>query len=191
MNTIKENSKGELIIKNSRFITILYKITDKSEIDKLLQEVKKEYPKANHYCYAYKIGEDIKKSSDDKEPSGTAGAPMLNILEKENITNVLAITIRYFGGIKLGASGLIRAYAKSVKEALNLTAKIELLPAFKIKITFPYEKENEIKKEIEEKNILKKRYLDKITYEAIIPKTSSLLQKEKIKILEPTYIEKS
>ena len=124
MKTIKENTKNEIIIKNSRFITLLYKIRSKEEIEQYLQQVKKLYPKATHYCYAYKIGENIKKTSDDGEPGGTAGMPMLNVLDKEDITNILAITIRYFGGIKLGAGGLIRAYSKSVKEALNKVSLI-------------------------------------------------------------------
>ena len=119
MYTISHNIKKEFVIKNSRFITVLIKINDQEEIKKHLEHIKKEYPRATHYCYAYKLGNTIKKASDDKEPSGTAGIPMLNVLEKEDITNILAVTIRYFGGIKLGAGGLIRAYSKSVKETLK------------------------------------------------------------------------
>ena len=116
---------------------------------------------------------------------------MLNVLDKENITNILVIVIRYFGGIKLGAGGLIRAYTKSVKEALNEIEKKELVPAVLCEITFPYTKEQEIKKEIKEENIISKTYLENITYQMKIPKTSSLLQDKNIKILEDTYIEKS
>ena len=191
MYTINKNIEHEIIIKNSRFITILIKINNKEDITKNLETCKINYPRATHYCYAYKIGETIKKASDDGEPSGTAGLPMLNVLDKENITNILAIVIRYFGGIKLGAGGLIRAYTKSVKDALNEIEKKELVPAILCEITFPYTKEQELKKEIKEENIISKTYLENITYQMKIPKTSTLLQDKNIKILEDTYIEKS
>lgn len=191
MYTIKDNIKNELIIKNSRFITLLYKIKDKEEVDNLLQEAKITYPKANHYCYAYKIGTNIKKASDDKEPSGTAGLPMLNVLEKEDITNILAITIRYFGGIKLGAGGLVRAYSKSVKEALRKIEIIKLVPGIICNITIPYQLEKETIKEIGEQNIISKTYLEQITYQARLKETSPLLEKDYVTKLEKTYIEKS
>lgn len=190
MKTIKENSNNEIIIKNSRFITLLFKIKEKEDIEIILKESKQKYPKATHYCYAYKIGENIKKASDDGEPGGTAGMPMLNILDKEDITNILAITIRYFGGIKLGAGGLIRAYSKSVKESLNKVEKIELIKGVKCQITFPYTKEKEILQQIPSENIIAKTYLEEITYTALLPKNSSILSQENIIILEENYIEK-
>ena len=189
MKTIKENIKNEIIIKNSKFITILIKITNEKEIKEKLKQVKEDYPKATHYCYTYKIGENIKKASDDGEPSGTAGLPMLNILDKENITNVLAITIRYFGGIKLGAGGLIRAYSNSVKEALNKVNTNELINGYLVTITFPYNKEEEITKKIEKENIIEKTYLEEITYKVKLEETSPLLKNAKI--IEKTYIEKN
>ena len=191
MYTINKNIKNEIIIKNSRFITLLIRIKEKEEIDIILQKVKEKHPKATHYCYAYKIGENIKKSSDDGEPGGTAGMPMLNILDKENITNILAITIRYFGGIKLGAGGLVRAYAKSVREALEKVEYLELIKGIKCEITFPYNKEKEITKEVPEENILKRTYLEQIIYQVILPKDSKLLNNKNTKQLEETYIEKS
>ena len=189
MKTIKENIKNEIIIKNSKFITLLIKITNEKEIKEKLKQVKEDYPKATHYCYTYKIGENIKKASDDGEPSGTAGLPMLNILDKENITNVLAITIRYFGGIKLGAGGLIRAYSNSVKEALNKVNTNELINGYLVTITFPYNKEEEITKKIEKENIIEKTYLEEITYKVKLEETSPLLKNAKI--IEKTYIEKN
>ena len=184
MKTIKENSNNEIIIKNSRFITLLFKIKEKEDIEIILKESKQKYPKATHYCYAYKIGENIKKASDDGEPGGTAGMPMLNILDKEDITNILAITIRYFGGIKLGAGGLIRAYSKSVKEALNNIEKIELIKGVKCKISFPYTKEKEILQQISHENIISKTYLEKITYTVLLPADSPILNQENVTILE-------
>ena len=114
---------------------------------------------------------------------------MLNILDKENITNVLAITIRYFGGIKLGAGGLVRAYSNSVKEALNKVSTNELINGYLVTITFPYNKEEEITKKIEKENIIEKTYLEKITYKVKLEETSPLLKNAKI--IEKTYIEKN
>lgn len=190
MYTIHENVKNEIIIKNSRFITIIAKIKSKEEVDSILNQIKKDYPKATHYCYAYKIGETIKKAEDDGEPSSTAGLPMLNILEKEDITNVIAITVRYFGGIKLGASGLIRAYSKSVKEALKKAQTKELIKAVICDITFPYTKEKEINYKIPKEHILDKSYLETITYRIIIPKDSPLLSQYPITIIEESQLEK-
>lgn len=190
MYTIHENVKNEIIIKNSRFITIIAKIKFKEEVDSILNQIKKVYPKATHYCYAYKIGETIKKAEDDGEPSSTAGLPMLNILEKEDITNVIAITVRYFGGIKLGASGLIRAYSKSVKEALKKAQTKELIKAIICDITFPYTKEKEINYKIPKEHILDKSYLETITYRIIIPKDSPLLSQYPITIIEESQLEK-
>ena len=113
MNTIKETIENTLIIKNSRFITIIYNINDINDIDKYLKLVKDKYKDATHYCYAYILPNNI-KCSDDGEPSGTAGKPILDVLTKHNLNFVLAIVVRYFGGIKLGAGGLIRAYSKCI-----------------------------------------------------------------------------
>lgn len=131
-----------------------------------------------------------KKAEDDGEPSSTAGLPMLNVLEKEDITNVIAITIRYFGGIKLGASGLIRAYSKSVKEALNKAQIQELIKAVICDITFPYTKEKEITYKIPKENILNKTYLETITYRIITPKDNPLLTRYQTTLIEESYIEK-
>lgn len=190
MYTISKNTSNEIIIKNSRFITLLYKIKKPDEVPTLLDTVRKTYPKATHYCYAYKIEDNIKKASDDGEPSGTAGLPMLNVLEKEDITNTLAITIRYFGGIKLGAGGLIRAYSKSVKEALKTIHKKELVPAYLCKLTFPYSKEKEITRLLKDEQIIEKNYLEEITYIVILRKDFSNLELLNPTILESKTIEK-
>ena len=105
-------------IKKSKFIAYAFNISSKEEVDEILIELKKEHRKARHLPYAYKFDNNIKKS-DDKEPSNTAGGPILNIIEKNNINNILIVVIRYFGGIKLGAGGLIRAYGAAAKEVIN------------------------------------------------------------------------
>ena len=140
MKTVYENSVNEIVIKNSRFITLLIPVFDDTDINKIFEEVKLEYPKATHYCYAY-ITKTFKKASDDGEPGGTAGMPMLNVLEKEGMINTLAITIRYFGGIKLGAGGLVRAYSKSVRDAINSANTVEVVVGYKVKIVVSYDEQ--------------------------------------------------
>ena len=137
MYTIDNNIVDELIIKNSRFITILYKTNNINDIKNIIDKYKEIYPNANHYCYAYIIDKK-KKSSDDGEPSSTAGIPILKVLENNNLTNVLCLVIRYFGGIKLGANGLIRAYTKCSANAIKLTKLNELIDGVNIDIIFPY-----------------------------------------------------
>ena len=190
MKTISEKITNELIIKNSKFITIIYPITSIENIQSLIDETKLVYPKATHYCYAYIIN-DIKRSSDDKEPSGTAGTPMLNVLTKENYTNILVITVRYFGGIKLGAGGLVRAYSKSVKEALNIATTIDLELGYRVQITASYSKQKELDYLLKNALIIKKEYQEKIEYEVLISKDSiQLLNNYDHKILKEECIPK-
>ncbi len=107
-----------LEIKKSKFIALYYEVNNKEEVELILTNLKKEHKKAKHFPYAYKINNDIKKS-DDKEPSGTSGMPILNIITKNNLNNTLIVVIRYFGGIKLGTGGLIRAYSNASKEVIK------------------------------------------------------------------------
>jgi len=108
-----------LEIKKSKFMALYYEIKQLEDINLILDDLKKEHKKAKHFPYAYKVKNNIKKS-DDKEPSGTAGMPILNIIEKNNLDNILIVVIRYFGGIKLGAGGLLRAYSNAAKETLKI-----------------------------------------------------------------------
>lgn len=119
--TIQKDGQIELDIKKSRFICYLKRVRTEEEARTFIQVLKKEHYKANHNCSAFILGEEamIKRSSDDGEPSGTAGIPMLGVLEQHQVTNVVAVVTRYFGGIKLGAGGLIRAYTASVAEAVK------------------------------------------------------------------------
>ena len=164
MYTISENSKYkyELIEKNSKFVALLYKINT-ADISAILETVKKEYPDATHYCYAYIAG-NIKKSSDDGEPSGTAGTPILKVLESNDLTNTLCIVVRYFGGIKLGANGLIRAYTKSAANALKEVTLKELQAGYNINLTFPYQMVKEVDYLLKDIKINKKTFNDIITY---------------------------
>ena len=190
MYTIDKNTKGETIIKNSKFITLLFKIKSKNDVSDILDNIKKAYPKATHYCYAYVV-DYSKKSSDDGEPGGTAGMPILNVLEKEKITNILAIVVRYFGGIKLGAGGLVRAYSSSVRDTLKKADKILLIEGVQIKITIPYDRQNELNYILKDSEIVDKTFTDKVTYIINCSKEmSEKLHQYNPIIIKETYIEK-
>lgn len=161
MKTIKNNIFNEIIIKNSKFICYLYKINSTDDINNIFNEIKKEHKDATHCCYAY-ILNDIKKSSDDGEPGGTAGIPILKVLENNNLNYILAIVIRYFGGIKLGAGGLVRAYTKSVTNTIETDNLVTLVKGYNLDITFDY---NNIK-EID--YLLKDKKINNKTFDAII-----------------------
>nr|WP_260523918.1 YigZ family protein [Bombilactobacillus thymidiniphilus] len=125
--TIKKNDTHELIIKKSRFVTTLKRIQALEQAQDLIQSIKKENSRANHNCVAYLLGEnnEIQHAGDDGEPSQTAGVPMLETLQQMQVQNVLAVTSRYFGGIKLGSSGLIRAYRQSVIQAIHYCGLVQ------------------------------------------------------------------
>ena len=167
MYSIKDNIENTILIKKSKFITKLYNINDSSEIDNTLSKLKKEYDDATHICYAY-IANGKEKCSDDGEPSGTAGLPILNILKKNNLTNILAVVIRYFGGIKLGAGGLTRAYSNCVNDSLKLTDVIELQYGYLIEIEFNYDQVKLIDYMLNNKKIINKEYNDNIIYKFYI-----------------------
>lgn len=125
--TIEENVSTEIVEKKSKFIANFFYVETVEEAEKIIKEIKKKYFDARHNCVAYRIienGQVIEKSSDDGEPSGTAGAPMLNILQKNELANVLIIVTRYFGGILLGTGGLVRAYSGSLLDAIEKSKKI-------------------------------------------------------------------
>lgn len=131
IKTILANSSSELDVKKSKFIANIIKITDEQDAKEKLNQIRKEYSDARHNCYAYIVYDNetktkIEKSSDDREPSGTAGIPMLTLLQKNNLVNVLIVVTRYFGGILLGTGGLVRAYTDSSKQALEAAKIIEL-----------------------------------------------------------------
>ena len=111
--------QAELEVKKSKFLSFIYNIDDESQAIKIVDNIKKEHKKARHIPYAYKL-DVIAKKSDDKEPSNTAGAPILNIIELKKMNNCLIAVVRYFGGIKLGAGGLLRAYSQAANEATKI-----------------------------------------------------------------------
>ena len=138
--TIKEDGQVQEEIKKSRFICHAKRVYSEEEARDFITAIKKEHYKANHNCSAFIVGErsEIKRTSDDGEPSGTAGIPMLGVLENHNLTNLCIVVTRYFGGIKLGAGGLIRAYAGSVASAVKEIGVVEIKEQAGIAIQMSY-----------------------------------------------------
>lgn len=167
--TIQQNVTTEIIEKKSRFIANIFYVENKEECEQIIKNTKKKYYDAKHNCFAFSIfdGQNIlQKCSDDGEPSGTAGEPILNAIQKNNINNVLIIVTRYFGGVLLGAGGLIRAYSNSAIEAINKAGKIIKQPGMEVKIKISYEENEKFKYYCEKNNIrlLNAEYLENILY---------------------------
>lgn len=140
--TIVEDSvSAEIVEKKSKFIANLFHVNSVQDADEKIKLIKKRYNDARHNCYAYIINENnniTKKSSDDGEPSGTAGAPMLEILEKAKLANVLVVVTRYFGGILLGTGGLVRAYSEALKKAVEKASIAIQEPGYEMAISLEY-----------------------------------------------------
>lgn len=138
---LKQETRYEQTIKKSTFITCLKPVKTEEEARNYIDKIRKEFNDANHVCTAYAIGENnmIQRSSDNKEPAGTAGVPMLEAILKSGVENVCACVVRYFGGIKLGAGGLIRAYSSSVSLALQEAEKTETVIFKQYSVSYPYE----------------------------------------------------
>ena len=164
MFTIKNDKKNEIIINKSRFITYVLKVDNIYDANKKIEELKKEYKDATHCCYAYIIDND-KRFNDDKEPKSTAGMPILNVLENKQLNHCLAVVIRYFGGIKLGAGGLIRAYSSSVSSAINDDDVIEMKKTYLKRIEFDYSNVNNINYILKDYNIKYKEFDKNVIYE--------------------------
>jgi len=166
--TIKQNIEQETVINKSRFITYLFKVENEDEAKKKIDEIKALHKDATHNCSAYTVGDShqIQKANDDGEPSGTAGVPMLESLKKNDIHNVVAIVTRYFGGIKLGSGGLIRAYQGRVSEAIQLAGKVIYKNGMMIQVTLPYELSGKFEHAIDDKFIIiNQTYTDKVMYD--------------------------
>ena len=144
--TIKEDGQVQEEIKKSRFICHIKRVTTEDEAREFINTIKKEHYKATHNCSAFILGErsEMKRSSDDGEPSGTAGVPMLGVLENHQLTNVCAVVTRYFGGIKLGAGGLIRAYAGSVALAIKEIGIVHIKEQLGLRLTLSYSQYQEL-----------------------------------------------
>ncbi len=167
MRYIKQTYTNELIVNKSVFIILIYPLTDLGDIKTHLADAQIKHPKANHFCSAWIFGPTAKQqnSNDDGEPFRTAGVPMLEVLKHHNVTNILCIVIRYFGGIKLGASGLVRAYTKAVSLLIKQVTFYKQLVVSSYEISFTYNKINQIDHYLKEvATIIKKEYLENVSY---------------------------
>ncbi len=163
MYVLKENLESELEIKKSKFLTKIYKLSSFQEIEEILTRLKEKHPNATHICYAYRYEGNV-RYSDDKEPSKTAGYPILQVLEKQQLDHILAVVIRYFGGIKLGANGLVRAYSTATTTALEKKQLCTLKEGYLVQIICPYEKSKQLDYLLREKKNVQKIYQEQILY---------------------------
>ena len=138
--TVKQNASHEIVIERSRFIAHVQEVTTEEAAQNFIAKIKKEHWSATHNCSAYLIGarNEIQKANDDGEPSGTAGVPMLEVLKKLDLKNTVVVVTRYFGGIKLGAGGLVRAYSKSTKEGIVSAGIVERKKVYIIRTEMDY-----------------------------------------------------
>jgi len=175
MKSIKETVITEFEVSKSIFVNYLIPVTSVEQVNTELEQLKKTYPDANHHCFCYIIGtnQDIQKYSDDGEPSKTAGLPMLEVLKKHVLTNVLNVSIRYFGGIKLGAGGLVRAYTKSVSNGVVNCQFTTRQILYQIQATIPFDSIGQVEKFIRDQfpNI-------NTTYDTLVHYTFDILESE-------------
>lgn len=179
-NTIEKEEISELIEKKSKFIASVYHIESIKEAEEKLMQVKKRYHDARHNCYAYRVIEEkniIERSSDDGEPSGTAGAPILNILKQENLCNVLVVVTRYFGGILLGTGGLVRAYSQSTKEVIEKSNIVLKQEGYVVEIEVEYKDFEKLKYfcKIKDIKIINVQYLENIIVQMEIKSNQKFL----------------
>lgn len=152
-NTLSEISTWEQIIDKSRFIGIAVPLISVGQIDMVMQNIREQYPNARHYVYAYRLHDGfIEKSSDDGEPQGTGGRPIMDILQHRNILNVLLVVVRYFGGVLLGTGGLSRAYGGTARQLINEADLKQLTLYHSYVLNVPYEWYEKLKYQIERHN---------------------------------------
>lgn len=196
MKTIDESSQIKLYIKKSQFICRIFPAKDSKEAKNIISKISEKYSDATHNCYAYIVSDD-EGYDDDREPGGTAGRPILNILKKNELNNIVVIVTRYFGGIKLGTGGLIRAYSKSIIEAID-NANIVEIRRYKIyELSFEYSNTKFIENEIRNYNIkiLDKKFEKKIYYKIAIkdndninPFEKKIQEKGTLRYLQNSYL---
>lgn len=169
---VATDGTNEIEIKKSRFICHLFRVSTEEEARNHIEAIRKEHWNANHNCTAWIIGEKQanQRSSDDGEPSGTAGMPMLEVLRRRELTDTLAIVTRYFGGVMLGAGGLIRAYGGSVSEALDVIGVVERVPLAVVQIEADYENAGRLENSIRarELNLVDVAYGTDVTFELVM-----------------------
>lgn len=181
--TISQNANTEIVEKKSKFIANIFYVESQEDAENYIKEISKKYHDARHNCYAYSIFSDdglINKFSDDGEPSGTAGAPMLNIITSKEITNVLVIVTRYFGGILLGTGGLVRAYSEATNQALEKVNIVKKDYGLEVMFETSYSDLEKIKYYFRQNNIT----IIDTKYEEKIEIVAQITDEKLVKILE-------
>lgn len=175
--SIKKRATVELLEKKSRFIANAEIIKSETDAKVFISKVKANFKEASHHTYAYVIGENVPSArySDDGEPHGTAGLPILGVIQGNNLTNTIVVVTRYFGGTKLGTGGLVRAYAKSAADCLEVAGILRNIPGELFKITTDYHNLGKIKNYLEKHsyNIIDEEYAGRVIIIALIPKVDS------------------
>lgn len=176
MKRLTEATECEIVIQKSRFLTYLFPMTSLEEVEAKQKELKKIHRKANHVCYAYRFGLAKPEGhfSDDGEPSQTAGLPMFTVLEGEEVTDIGAFVVRYFGGIKLGTGGLVRAYTEAVKEGLNQAKFQEIVKLGKFHLKYGYQHHNQVQNVLKGAASLEPQFLEDVTWTVYLPDKSKL-----------------
>ncbi len=174
--TLKGYGEKEIIIKKSRFIGRAMPVTTQEEAIGFINSLRKRYPDATHHCYAYVIGQNsgIMRYSDDGEPGGTAGIPMMEVLKMRQVVNVAVVVTRYFGGVMLGAGGLVRAYTQGCVEALEAAQVVIMEKSFQMVLTVPYNQWDKIQYEISKEPV----QINQVLYEAQVTCHFSIREKD-------------
>jgi len=174
MKKLVSSEEGIYIEKKSKFICHLFNVTNADEVTEIIKAEKKKYYDARHHCFAYVIGDDGSdiKCSDDGEPSGTAGRPMLDILQKEGLTDILCVVTRYFGGTLLGTGGLVRAYSAALKDAIDKSTFKNETEAIIVKYKYGYNFDAKISSYLRDKDIkvLDSEYSDAVEITIVLEK---------------------
>lgn len=169
LKSVREMTTTTIVINKSKFIGYLIPVSSEDEAELYLESLKEEYPDATHHCYAYII-DGKQRANDDGEPAKTAGMPILNVLERNELNHVLGVVIRYFGGIKLGAGGLVRAYSQSMVETLSIASIVYKEKAPYYALSFDYHHMRQLDHVLKSNGIeiLVKQYDEKVSYECFI-----------------------
>jgi len=191
-HTIEKPVEGIFRDRGSKFIGFAYPVTKESEIKDIILKLKKEHTGANHHCYAYRLGADKQnyRANDDGEPAGTAGKPILGQIQSKDLTNILIVVVRYFGGTLLGVPGLINAYKNGAIEALNNASIIETHIMYFYKVTFSFERMNDIMRILKENSckIVQQDFAEDCTIEFSVKKSGSeKLEQQLTKIFDIKY----
>lgn len=172
--------------KNSEFLTFLHPVTSREEAMGFIENYRQQYPDAAHVCWAYAIGNtrqpQTQAFSDDGEPSGTAGKPMLHVLTERDVGNSLAVVVRYFGGVKLGAGGLVRAYSAAVSNAVGIAELTWVTPSVTLKVGVDFARETKIRHLANqfEGSIIQVDYANQVTLEISLPATNAELFSQQV-----------